>query len=115
MIDVQVQDPTITKVVEYANCGKIPNLRKQQKESEEVYQLMKQWTPLFVDRKGVLCRRSGNNVQAVLPKILREQVIIELHNHLGHIGPERVSDLTRERFFWPNMAKATENYIHHKC
>ena len=31
------------------------------------------------------------------------------------MGPERVCDLAREKFFWTHMAKDIEHHIHHKC
>ncbi|CAB4026032.1 Retrovirus-related Pol poly from transposon 412, partial, partial [Paramuricea clavata] len=50
-------------------------------------------------------------------KIRREtpQVRKELHEEMGHLGVERVFDLARQRFFWPNMRKDIEHFIHHVC
>ena len=39
----------------------------------------------------------------------------ELHEEMGHLGVERVLDLARQRFFWPNMRKDIEHFIHHVC
>ena len=34
---------------------------------------------------------------------------------MGHLGPERVLDLARQRFFWPRMHADIEHVIHHVC
>ena len=39
----------------------------------------------------------------------------ELHENLGHIGSEKVMDLARRRFYWPNMQKDVEFYVRNKC
>ena len=39
----------------------------------------------------------------------------ELHEEMGHLGVERVLDLARQRFFWRNMRKDIEHFIHHVC
>ena len=39
----------------------------------------------------------------------------ELHEEMGHLGVERVLDLARQRFFWPNKRKDIEHFIHHVC
>lgn len=34
-----------------------------------------------------------------------------LHNDSGHLGIERIIDLLRSRFFWPQMAKEAEQHV----
>nr|XP_054768291.1 uncharacterized protein LOC129275837 [Lytechinus pictus] len=34
---------------------------------------------------------------------------------MGHLGVDRVLDLARQRFYWPNMQKDVEHFIHHEC
>jgi hypothetical protein len=52
----------------------------------------------MIDRKtGILYRGQ----QLVLPTKYRSLVYRELHEKMGHLGPERVFNLARERFCWP--------------
>lgn len=41
--------------------------------------------------------------QLVLPDVLREEVLMQLHRQHGHQGVERTSELIRQRCYWPNM------------
>ena len=39
----------------------------------------------------------------VTPGVFKKIVFQELHVNLGHIGSEKVLDLARQRFYWPNI------------
>lgn len=49
--------------------------------------------------------------QLVLPTKFREMVLKAMHDDLGHLGIERVTDLLRSRFYWPKMIIVVQNYI----
>lgn len=50
--------------------------------------------------------------QIVLPSRYVEDVLQGLsHNNVGHPGRDKTLSLLRDRFFWPGMAKDTEEYI----
>ena len=34
---------------------------------------------------------------------------------MGHLGVEGILALARERFYWPDMRKDVEHYIHRRC
>uniref|UniRef100_A0A8C6KJ83 Gypsy retrotransposon integrase-like protein 1 n=1 Tax=Nothobranchius furzeri TaxID=105023 RepID=A0A8C6KJ83_NOTFU len=58
----------------------------------------------------------------VLPDSLRSTVMQSLHDDMGHLGVERMTDLIRSRFYWPKMAsdikvkvKTCERCIHRKA
>ncbi|CAB4026003.1 Retrovirus-related Pol poly from transposon 412 [Paramuricea clavata] len=66
----------------------------------------------MIDRKtGILYRGQ----QLVLPTKYRSLVFRELHEKMGHLGPERVFNLARERFYWPGMKNDIEHFITHVC
>ena len=50
-----------------------------------------------------------------LPNTMRQVVYDELHCKMGHLGPERVIALARERFFWPRMSSDITHYVSEVC
>lgn len=77
--------------------------------------LLREWKKLDVGEDGILRRRSGSNVQLVLPQEFHRTVFRELHEEMGHLGVERVLHLTRERFFWPRMKRDIEHFVTRVC
>ena len=70
---------------------------------------------LSLGENGTLYRVTENWKQVVVPSKLKTTVLRELHDKMGHIGPERVAQLARERVYWPGMAEDIEKYIHEEC
>ena len=99
----QNDDADINRIITFklANTYLSPVERKQ--ESSTVQQLLREWNKLQIGTDGILYRLSGMIRQVILPIRLRQQVYQELHAEMGHLGTERVIDLTREGFFWPHM------------
>ncbi|MCG7878261.1 MAG: DDE-type integrase/transposase/recombinase [Candidatus Thiodiazotropha taylori] len=65
--------------------------------------------------RGVLYRElqteDGKQNQLVLPSVYIEQVLVGLHNDMGHPSKDRTLSLMRDRFFWPGMTADTESWI----
>ena len=76
--------------------------------------MLRDW-PKLVRKDGLLKRNIGTHSQIVLPQKYHRLVIKELHENMGHLGPERVLDLARQRFFWPRMHADIEHLIHNVC
>ena len=81
-------------------------------ESPEVRQYLHKMSRLFVRKDRLLCRNIEAHEQAVLPKSLRRLIYKELHENMGHLGPERVYQLSKDRFYWPFMKNDIEHFIH---
>ena len=76
--------------------------------------LLQNWNKLkIVD--GVLMRKTAQTLQVVLPKKYHSLVYTELHEKMAHLGSDRVTDLARQRFFWPKMARDIKNYVQKRC
>ena len=127
------------KVPDFAGMGQLltpPQIRDAQKKDvvlEQVKQMLnapvKNWKnldaplkellhhrkKLFVDSRGLLCRRSDNGIQVVWPESLRELIYRWFHMDMGHCGVKRVMQLCRSRVFWPKMSSDIEKYIHEQC
>ena len=49
--------------------------------------------------------------QLVLPTEYRKTFLMGLHNEIGHPGIDRFISLVKDRFYWPGMNKAIEEWI----
>lgn len=58
----------------------------------------------------------GKNRLAI-PRKNRKTILRALHDEHGHLGPERVKQLVRDRFFWHRMSDDVEKYCRecHAC
>ena len=68
--------------------------------------LMKQYPKLEL-KDGVLVRVLKDKRQIVLPNNLHHIVYTELHQKMGHLGSDRVVELSKQRFYWPYMSRYT--------
>lgn len=107
----QKRDVVIRRVLEAVKQGVWPST----KEMDPEMWLMKREEGRFVLRDGLLFRVRKNSgeeaLQLVLPEGFRERVLQSLHDNMGHLGVDRVTDLLRARLYWPKMAQETEDYI----
>ena len=92
---------------------------KQQRDwknlDPSVRQLLHHRRKLFVDSRGILCRENNGTKQVVWPESLRYLIYRWFHEEMGHVGPNRVSQLCRSRVFWPKMLTDIEEFINKKC
>lgn len=56
-------------------------------------------------------KSDGEFFQLVLPTKFREVVLKAMHDDLGHLGVERLTELLRSRFYWPKMSLDVQEYI----
>ncbi|PIK37506.1 hypothetical protein BSL78_25661 [Apostichopus japonicus] len=110
----QENDDTIGKVLEYKRQGHLPKQTERRQESKGVQILLGKWKEIEIDDRGLLQRRTINRKQLLLPEKYRKLVLKALHNDMGHVRVERTLELTRQRFFWPYMAKQVEQLSHLK-
>ena len=47
----------------------------------------------------------------MLPSEYRKMLLMGLHNETGHPGIHRTISLVKDRFYWPGMNKAIEEWI----
>jgi hypothetical protein len=73
---------------------------------------------LSIDADGILRRkRKGetSKTQLVLPQKYHHRVFYELHEQMGHLGIERVSNLAKERFYWPFIEDDIKDFVLKRC
>ena len=64
---------------------------------------------------GVLFRQVHGKSVLVVPPKYTHLVLHELHTDMGHLGAERVYQLAKERFYWPNMRLDIINFTTKCC
>ena len=111
----QESDPTISRILSYKSLQR--NLMKEDRknESAEVKVFMREWKNLFVGKDGLLYQRHGQTSQLVIPSQLKKLIYEQLHNNMGHLRVECVLNLTRDRFYWPQMQSDISHYINNIC
>ena len=112
---LQKQDPVIGPVLKYWREGRTPGREEREQLSQESKELLRQWGRL-VERDSVLYRKiyppgDGKELlQILLPQCLQEKVFQSVHDGHGHQGVDRTLQLTRDRGYWPGMAKDIEEW-----
>jgi hypothetical protein len=101
MSALQQEDSVLGPVMEALEAGKKV---KWKGRSQELREFVRQ-TPKLVVKEGVLFRKAtldGREVhQLCVPKQLRQEILTELHDNMGHVGRDRTIDLIRSRVYWP--------------
>lgn len=112
---LQDSDPVIQEVATFWRSGREPNHEERKWLSPPATVLLRQWDRL-VERDSLLYRKifstdGGDPVyQLLLPAVLVEEVLTQLHNEHGHQGTERTLALLRARCYWPGMSKAVTEW-----
>ena len=112
---LQQQDSVIVKFQFYCQAKRNPTSQEQQQEDRSVLTLLKE-----VNRisriNGVWYRQAqdpllGPIQQLLLPQSMKATVLAALHDHMGHQGIERTSQLIRSRCYWAGMSKDIDLYV----
>ena len=110
--DAQHSDPSIFPV--FNQLGK-PKKKGDTVDLGEAKLLWREAKRLFVDKNGILCRRSGHLKQIILPQCFKKLIYQHLHQQMGHLGAERTFQLARKRVYWPRMFSEIEDFVRRKC
>ena len=103
----QRQDSEIAPVFGWKTLGERPPYREMEAECPEIRHYWCQWEYLEV-HDGVLLRRffrkdgTGEHLQLVVPKVLRREVMAQMHGSLlgGHLGRKKTREKTLQRYYW---------------
>lgn len=98
IIAAQQEDPRIAHVLHFMQIRRHPTYQERQKEPAMARQLLHEWNNLYVAEDGILYHKSGSRNQIALPGKYHKRVYEELHDNMGHLGPDRVIELARQRF-----------------
>ena len=93
ILAAQKQDPSIGRVLACKLNGQKPAICEIAKELPYTRKLLCEWPKVEIGSDGLLQRKSGHNLQLVLPKQFHRLVYKELNQEMGHLGTERVLQL----------------------
>ncbi|KAL0199247.1 hypothetical protein M9458_007787, partial [Cirrhinus mrigala] len=110
----QREDLMIGPVIKLKEAGKTvtPDVRRM--AADDTTKLLREWYKLVLEN-NILYRKTVQRKQLVLPAKYRQMVLQQLHNHMNHVGTEKVLQLARERFYWPGMQRSVEEYVTRQC
>ena len=94
----QARDKDIGPLIVYKQNYSKPTAAQLQSYSHQTKLLAYECNKLILGKDGILRRKCGPYQQVVLPSRFHLLVYEELHANMGHLGPERVFQLTREQF-----------------
>jgi transposase InsO family protein len=108
--DLQHEDSHISCVIDGLRRG----LSSLSDDSEEAQLLWKERRRLFVHDNVLFHKRTVSGVdqfQLVLPESKRRMVFDLAHGNMGHLGRDRVIEILRDRFYWPQMFANVESWV----
>ena len=108
----QDRDPDIGVAKQAVQSGVWPPT--SQSHCPDVALLQRESSRLLI-KSGMLYRKTARSVgqtfQLVLPSEYRLKVLKSVHDDSGHLGVDRITDLVKDRFYWPKMASDISQYI----
>ena len=109
-------DPLLKKVLWFWRRQTQPSAAERRRLTRPVMALLRQWDRL-VECEGVLHRRifhsegGEESFQLLLPGVLKEETLEQLHQQHGHQGVERTTELVRRRCYWPGMSSDIKRWV----
>ena len=113
---LQETDALLAEILPFWRRKTRPTMDEKRSLSSGALALLRQWDR-FVERDGILHRRvfcqNGKEeaFQLVLPAVLQQETLNQLHQKHGHQGVERTSELVRQRCFWPGMSSDIKQWV----
>ena len=119
--DLQIKDPDIGPVFSWKQQGPRPSgsIVSQSAPATRHYWIL--WESLKI-KHGLLFREflkkngSGSYLQLILPKVLREKVLYQMHNGqmAGHLGDKKTREKVLQLFYWFGLRIDVSNWVR-KC
>ena len=110
----QKKDPDMSVIVEAVS--KNLKLKPMETDSTELKSLKRVMEKMKLTEEGVLVKDNGiDSPKVVLPKSMRQSVYQNLHVDMGHLGPDKVYAMAKQRTFWPGMERDITEFINESC
>uniref|UniRef100_A0A3P8S9K2 Gypsy retrotransposon integrase-like protein 1 n=1 Tax=Amphiprion percula TaxID=161767 RepID=A0A3P8S9K2_AMPPE len=113
---LQQADPVIQEILVFWRRKQHPDYEQRKQMSQPALALLRQWDQL-VENSGILYRQvlrpdgAESVLQLLLPAVLKEEVLNQVHQQHGHQGVERTLELLRARCYWPGMSSDVAQWI----
>ena len=95
----QLNDRIISPIFEAVSSQNRPSFKDQKSMCRKSKVILNYWQYLKISSQGILVKQINTTEQIVLPQKYCHIVYKELHENMGHLGPERVIELCRQRFY----------------
>uniref|UniRef100_A0A3B3H9D6 Gypsy retrotransposon integrase-like protein 1 n=1 Tax=Oryzias latipes TaxID=8090 RepID=A0A3B3H9D6_ORYLA len=114
LVRLQSGDGLISTFRRFWDRGVGPSRTERRQLCPRAVELLRQWKRI-VEVDGVLYRqfwgqREGQIRQIILPAILKDEILNQMHTVAGHQGVERTFKLVRCRAYWPGMYRDVEAF-----
>ena len=111
---IQAQDPILSHIIRELHNKTIGRMKIKVGMPSEMKALIRNRAQLTL-KHGVLYKNKKVNARTkqllVIPQSHRQRAIEGCHDHVGHLGQDRVLDLLRDRLYWPGMHADVVSYI----
>ena len=112
----QKKDPEIRKIIELMHNNDWSTYKYSKNEPSSMKSYVKVRADLELEncllyRRIRLKDHEIDTYQLVVPVAYRKTALELLHDKFGHLGIDRTTGLSCERFFWPRMAEEIRQYI----
>ena len=118
VIKAQKADENISYIYQAKLADKRPDHKDMATKSPEIRHYWNIWESLEIN-EGLLIKRfykrdgSGSYHQLLVPKMLRCEVMRQMHNTLlsGHLGRKKTKERISQRFYWYEMREDIHNWV----
>ena len=107
----QKNDDNIGPVYVAVKMKERPKTKQISSWKKKARNLLRYWDNLFIDEHGVLKKKNSKNHQIVLPGCYKSMVFEELHDKMGHLSYDRVTELAKQRFYWSGLDDDFKHYV----
>ncbi|PIK42847.1 hypothetical protein BSL78_20294 [Apostichopus japonicus] len=105
LAELQQKDKSIARLLHYITTNQKPTPYERAHESEDVVLLCRQMNKIKTIN-GLLYRvTEDKQKQLILPRVLRNDVLVACHDQAGHQGSNKTLGLVRSRCYWPKMTE----------
>ncbi|TWW54009.1 Retrovirus-related Pol polyprotein from transposon opus [Takifugu flavidus] len=113
---MQEADPLLKEVLVFWRHGSLPTSAERRQLPQPAIVLLRQWDRL-VEKNRVLFRRvfrsdgGEEQLQLLLPAVLKGDTLHQLHQEHGHQGTERTTELVWQRCYWLGMSSDIKKWV----
>ncbi|CAB0044371.1 unnamed protein product, partial [Trichogramma brassicae] len=89
------------------------DVKKHQEEDAHLQRLQKKTDDKRIIRndEGIYQYQTKDGIKVYLPRNLLRELITEIHQLYGHVGPRKVTAMISEDFYWPNLIKQVSKIL----
>ncbi|GFU10473.1 hypothetical protein TNCV_12721 [Trichonephila clavipes] len=107
--------PPVCLTVTASHQSEMCTKQKQDDFCQYIFRLLKEQNPnkktMSIISTLVRVKEKSKSFAVVIPKAMREQMLIACHDDVGHMDAKKTLHNLKQRYWWPNMRKDCKNYV----